>query len=353
MTQDTRRLALARDRGVLAGVQLYAQLAVGLAVFLYDRVSTPGYWSLLLTAPYLALIWALARQAKKRLEAGPAAVSLGRGLSMALALLCLLDAQLVFYALCAVAADVLPDLPPLSAPLALALTMGLCLSDARSRCALPRMARLIRWIAAGALGFCMLCALPCGKAAHFFPLLGRGLDTVGRGALWMCGACAGCVWSWLLPAEEGPAPGKTLLFPLAYGLLAGVATMLVSVWLMPFFFMARPETAGWRLLALTNMTPSVPAWSLNVLGLAAVLLPALCASLSQASDLLGRFCVRSRPSPVLAFMLPCLLIPASALPGALETLVRIAPWRAAATPAALLLLIAGVHLKRRKSCNAR
>jgi hypothetical protein len=43
--------------------------------------------------------------------------------------------------------------------------------------------------------------------------------------------------------------------------------MLFSVWLMPVYAMARRETLGWRLLLLTNMTPSIPAWSMEALAL--------------------------------------------------------------------------------------
>lgn len=350
--KNARCLALARDRGVLSGVQLYAQTAVGLALYLYDRVSTPGYLSLLLTLPYLLAVSALARRAKKRAENGDpwGSGSLGRGLSLAAALVCMLDAQLLFFALCAIAEDVMPDLPPLTAALTLALAMGLSVSGCHARDALPRLARPVRWFAAAALGFCALSALPYGQADHFFPLLGSGHASVGRGALWMCGACAGCVWTWLSPGGEECPPARTLLLPWARSAAAGIATMLISVWLMPFFFMARPETAGWRLLTLTNMTPSVPAWSLNVLGLCSVLLLALCASLSRAGELLIRFAGRDGPSPAFSFLLPLLLIPA-ALPstGAQDALVRAAPWRAAATVAILGMMLLRPRLSGRRT----
>ena len=346
-----RQRSRARELCALNGLQLYAQIAVGLALYLYDHVSTPGYLSLLCVAPFLLLMGRLGAALVRR--AGPEGVlalagkRAGRVLALCFFLVHAADALLLFLALCAVAEDVMPDLGAGWGAAAMALTLGLVLGKRRSGEALPRLARLIRWAAALTLGFCIVGAFPHGSAAHFFPLLGYGPFRILQGGLWMCGSAAGCV-SPLLSPENDPdavramADQRTLLPPLLLALAAGIVTMLCSVWLMPVYFMARPETLGWRLLVLTNMTPSVPAWSLNVMGLFFLLLTALCMSVRQAAVFLvpaGVSRAASVPAGLTALFPAALALPCILAPQAVQrALVDIAPLRAGIALAALLAL---------------
>ena len=54
--------ALAQDRAALCGISVYAQIFIGLALYLYGHVSTPGYLSVLLTIPFALLLVYLARK---------------------------------------------------------------------------------------------------------------------------------------------------------------------------------------------------------------------------------------------------------------------------------------------------
>lgn len=352
-----RRDARLRAQCSLSGMQLYAQIAIGLSLYLFDHVSTPGYLSLLLMLPYLALLCALAQFVKKR--AGSAedpfffAVGkrTGRMLMLPLILIHLMDALLLFFSLCAIAGDVMPDMSPMWVALFIALVTALSLSTSHLRQPQAQMAHMLRWLVAGMLGFCMLAAIPHGSAAHFFPLLGYGPGRIVRGGCWMCGSAAGAVWPMLSPAGTDSADRRQLFPALMRGWGAGVITMLFSVWLMPVYFMARPETLGWRLLVLTNMTPSVAAWSLEVVGLMLLMLLCLSASVSQAAGLTAR-CVGKRQAPPLWGMIFTLcLIPAGAfaLPGIQRFLTNAAPWRGAAALAVLLVMAFGAAVKKEKS----
>ena len=88
----------------------------------------------------------------------------------------------------------------------------------------------------------------------------------------MCGAESGCAWPLLMPQNpQTLSPMLTgkrkTVIPVLISILAGCATMAVSVWLMPFYAMARAETLGWRLMLVANMTPSIPAWSTETVGI--------------------------------------------------------------------------------------
>ena len=335
-----RRLSQAKEITGLAGLQSYAQIAVGLSLYLYGHVSTPGYLSILLTLPYLLLICALARRAG----------TLGSGvrsrvLKMAGALILLLDGLAVFFALHAIASEVMPEWSGGWTAAALALAVGVALGIPGAGASLPRLSRLIQWAAALMLGFCMVCALPYGSAAHFFPLLGYGPGSILRGGLWMCGCVSGGVWPMLMSSDEPEETpllreGRVLLPPLLAALAAGIVTMLFSVWLMPVYFMARQARLGWRLLVLTNMTPSVPAWSMNVVGLLLLFLLALAASVRQAALLLTPAARSSPVSPWLtAGILGMMALLCACAPGEIERLLLWAgPLRAAVTLILLLLL---------------
>ncbi len=338
--QAQRGDALAKEQCALAGMAVYAQIFLGLALYLYDHVSTPGYFSLFLTFPYQILLILWARKLVGRVAGDGGVLSLtgsfsGKFLTLLLFLSALLDALIVFFGMNALIADMMTDLPPWAAPLTVVLFTSLSLMQPGNH-ALPRLSRVLRWIVGGMLLYCFAAALPHGRADHFFPLLGYGIERIGQGAVWMCGAVSGCCAPLLMAGEESalrPLQKKksTLYLPVLLSLSAGIVTMLVSVWLMPVSALAQPHTLGWKIMLVTHMTPSVAAWSLEFLGLTLMLLLALCENLDRASRLLARSGGRRQAPRLLTAALTWLLLPTAFLPAQTwqRVLIALAPYRAA------------------------
>ena len=339
LLRGQRTRSLAGDQCALCGLQMYAQIFVGLALYVYDHVSAPGYLSLLLTAPYLLTVLLWARRLARFAPADGGLMDLATGgtrraLSLLLFLSAMLDGALLFHGLCAVALDVMTDLSPWAVGLAVAGFAALSLWQ-RGDHALSRLAHALQWLILALLLYCAGAALPHGKSAHFFPILGYGAERIGAGALWLCGAVSGCAWPLLYPEKPCGALAlterrSTLLRPALLALLAGVGTMLCSVWLMPVYALARPYTLGWRMLLLTHMTPSVAAWSLEFAGVTLLLMLTLCHSLCRAGEMLAMAGGR-KEAP--AFLPALLIAPLLPLRGAgewaaAEALIRFAPWRA-------------------------
>ena len=341
-----RRQAITLDESLLGGLTMYAQLLVGLALYAYDHIGTPGSLSLLLTLPYLlvTLLWAR-RLAKRAPGAGLLSLASGwmkRSLASFLLPAALMDAVLLFYGLCAMIADAMTDVPPAFAALAVAAFAALSLFRQGDQ-ALGRLARLLLPVILGLLLYCAAAALPHGKAAHFFPLLGPGPARILEGALWLCGAVSGCVWP-LVTNKTSGAPDALLrpnppLRPALLSLAAGILTMLLAVWLMPAYALARPYTTGWRMLLVTHMTPSTAAWSMEFIGLTLLLLLGLCECLSRAGRMLLIIGNR-RSAPLLPLALSLFLLPFGAGKNAAfeQTLISLAPWRAVIPPLALAVL---------------
>ena len=331
--------ALAKEQCALSSLAVYAHILLGLALYLYEHVSTPGYFSLFLTLPYQILLILWARKLGERAADSGGLLALTGGfsakcLALLLFLSALLDAVIVFFCLNALIGDMMTDLPPWAAPTAVILATVLSLSQPGNH-ALPRLSRVLRWIVGGMLLYCFAAALPHGRAAHFFPLLGYGVGRIGQGAVWMCGAVSGCVSPLLMADEQSslhPLLRKksTLFLPILLSLAAGIVTMLVSVWLMPVSALAQPYTLGWKLMLVTHMTPSVAAWSLEFLGLTLLLMLALCESLMRASVLLARSGGQRKTPRVLPAALSCLLLPTAFLPteAVQRGLIALAPCRA-------------------------
>ena len=152
---------------------------------------------------------------------------------------------------------------------------------------------------------------------------------------------ASCVWPLLARGENDHPAGyfPALLSPLAAAGF-GIVTYLAAVWLMPVYAMERPQSLGWRMLLLVHMTPSVPAWSMAVIGLTLLLLTALSYSVSQAAFALAQFGGSQKTPRFLYAALFLLLIPACVLdPDAAQAaLAAAAPWRTLAYFALLCLL---------------
>ncbi len=355
MTQ--RRQAFIRDRYMLGALSTYAQICIGFSLYLYGRVSTPGYISLLLTVPavlpHFLMGWFLHRRKKPgRTVAASAAGAVGeKAFALCFSLLHLLDAQIAFFALCAMARDVMPDAERL--PFALAAAF-FCACGGADQNSLSRLGCFLKWIIAALALYGASISFPHGKISHFYPLLGYGASSILRGALWMSGAVVSGVWP-LLNREENEPPVSFFTaarFPLAaVGL--GIFTYLTAVWLMPVYAMSRPESVGWRILLIAHMTPSVPAWSAAVIGLLLLLLTAVSGSVSQAALALSRLGGKRKPPRFLHAALLFLLVPACAInpDTAQKILTAAAPWRAAAA-LALLSMLCLVSLLRRKQKNA-
>ncbi len=264
-----RRTASLRDKSGLNALSVYAQLCVGFSLYLYGQVSTPGYLSALLTAPLLLLFFLPARFLARRKKPGISVTVSAAGANgskiffLCFSLLHLLDAQLAFFTLCAVVRDVMPDFERTAVALASALFCALGGGEDEG---LSRLSRPLKWLIGALLLYCVVIAVPHGRAAHFFPLLGYGPASILGGTLWISGAVASAVWP-LLTREDTEPPRRfflTLRAPLL-ALALGIVTYLASVWLMPVYVMQRPESLGWRMLLLVHMTPSVPAWSMEVI----------------------------------------------------------------------------------------
>ena len=330
-----RRMASLRDKSSMNALSVYAQLCIGFSLYLYGQVSTPGYLSALLTVPILLLLfllgWFLSRRKKTGLSVLVSAAGTGgaKFIFLCFFLLHLLDAQIVFFALCAVVRDVMPVFGRVAAALAAALSCALGGGDDES---LYRLSRPLKWLIGVLLLYCVIISMPHGSASHFFPLLGWGPASILQGALWMSGGLASAVWP-LLTSEDQERPQgffSAFRFPLA-AIGLGVFTYLVSVWLMPVYAMQRPESLGWCMLLLVHMTPSVPAWSMEVIGLMLLLLAASTYSASQASKALSQFGGKQKTPRFLTAALLFLLVPACAInPDSMqEMLAAAAPWRAA------------------------
>ncbi len=356
--------ALGRDQSALAAMSVFAQLWISFALYLYGHVSTPGAFSLLLTLPYLLLIWFMGRFLARGAKQGEDAVASAVGNKAAKAfyflfsLLHFMDAQLTLYAFCAVAGDVMPGHSALSTTLAVALLCFAAL-DRDPENVLPRLARLLKWAVGALLLYCALIALPYGKTAHFFPLLGFGPSTIGKGAFWLCGAVSGGVWPLILP-QSGEIQRlmaqkpRICLKPWLISVGAGLAMYGLSVWLLPVYAMARPQSLGWRMLAVTHMTPSVPAWSMEVMGLFLLLLLSLAHSVFLSAKLIERGAGKKKRIRFLPLLLLLLLCPASILklPSINLFLVSAAPLRGVAALGLLAALCLCSLMKRKKESAA-
>ena len=346
---DQRQKAFVCDQCALNAFAMYAQIIIGFALYLYDHVSTPGWISLLLTFPYLFILIWLSSLLLGRCRAGENLIfsAVGKGLSSVFYFLFsfvfFIDALLAFYALCAIMRDVMPDHSAWTGSVFIAVICFLSIKDNQAN-VLPCLGRFLKWLVGGLLLYCFAIALPYGKTAHFFPLLGYGTGSIFQGALWMCGALSTAAAPLLLANSNEK---KTILDknaivirPFFLAFLLALLTYWISVWLLPVYAMARPEAFGWRLLLVTHMTPSVPAWSMEVISLILLFLLSLCHSVSQASRFFS-LCMKKEKEPrflaafFLAFMIP---IGALRLPEIHQFFLSVAPWRGGIALCLLLLL---------------
>ena len=361
--QNTQELYAMRQRSqaleqcILSGISLFAQLLIGMAFYLYDHVSTPGYLSILLGVPFALLLaffsFSLYRRAPQGCCLLLAGKTGGKWLARLLSLIFLLDAQMAAFAISAILSDVLPHFSPLLTMLAVSLMMAAAIGG-EEQYALPRLSRLLRWPLWAALLLCGLAALPHGSLAYLSPPLGRGMDTILQGGLWMSGCLSGACCPLILPGsikKLSSLPEKRSLFlrPLIVSLLAACLYALLIACTLPFFALARPENLGFRLLLFTKISGSALSWSLLVVSMLFLLLIALAAGVLRAAGLLSWTHGKKHSPPLLTLGLLLLISPAAALKTLplQQALITVAPFRGAAALLVLLLLWL-LSLKHRK-----
>ena len=142
-----------------------------------------------------------------------------------------------------------------------------------------------------------------------------------------------------------------VLVPLS--ILAGCAVMLVSVWLMPVYAMSRSETLGWRLLLMINMTPSIPAWSMETVGVLLLFFLALSNSANEASTLIAGMAGKESASGWVTLLLLLLLLPCAVFQfdAVLDTLSTAASFRGPVTLFIVLFLYIGGLLHRKEAAK--
>ncbi len=357
--------ALAEDRCALSGISVYTQIFIGMALYLYGHVSTPGYLSILLTIPFAFLLLFLARRTGRNAEGqnGVIACAAGkRGTKIVLflfLLLHLMNAQLIFVSLCAMLLDAMPEHSLWKMTLLVVPVLAWA-NSGRQEDALARLSRFLKWVIFLLLLSAFLSAAPHGRAAHFFPVLGYGWKSIVHGGLWMCGAVWSCAWPLLMPQNpQTLSPMLTgkrkTVIPVLISILAGCATMAVSVWLMPFYAMARAETMGWRLMLVANMTPSIPAWSTETVGILLLFFLSLSHSASQVSALAAQMAGKRESSGWVTLLLLLALVPCAVMQDAAmqETLIHLAFWRGPVTLILLLGLYLSSTIQKKKRQNGK
>lgn len=358
-----RNRAYALEQYALSGLNLYGQIAIGLSLYLYSHASTAGYLSLLALLPFcLALVLGSLHICRKRKPGQTPLVSaLGKPVagivSVALAAVSLLDAQLAAFVLCAVLSDVLPQVSSLWVALAVAVVSALAVGGG-DEYGLPRLARLIRWVLLLMIGFCAATAAPYGSPGHLAPWLGQGLPSIAHGAFWMSGCAGSCCLPLLLPQRDSnlqslcqeARPGiRSMLCCLGLG----AATALFSAFLLPFYALSRKETVGWRMMLLSNVSPSLPAWSLLLCAVLFLLLMLQATGVTRAAALISHAAGRRQVSPGLLTLLFLLLVPLAALntTDAEQLLIALSPWRGAVAIGAVGLGLIGSALGQRRKTD--
>lgn len=289
-----------RNHFTLSAVLLYAQLVIGCGFWLYHRVGTPGYMSiLLLVLPMTGLYFISCYLAEKpAIREGIA----GKGAHILLFACLMLDAQLSLYAFTAIVREILPDYNTALITLVTLLCVLPALRRQHSH-ALPSFARLLRYPLLLGLGFSMLGAMRFGRMDHLFPLLGRGAESILSGALWMGAALSAALTPLFIhtPPSGRQQKGRGYL-SLLLGLLLGAGTALAAAYLLPYHFLTLPDALGARLLMPIKVHPALIAWSVTVCLMMLLMLLSLAASLSRGIHMLSH--TIGRPvRPWLAFLL--------------------------------------------------
>ena len=283
---------------------MYAQLLSMSALELLSVASTGAYFSALLTAVPLALLYFLSSLCAKR-----RAYAMPRALEAVFALLFFSDMAVCMLSLTElVCAYVLPGTPRLAVALASAGLTGIFLTG-RRRGGARRCAACLTGFFLTALIVCLWYALPEGEAGHLFPLLGYGGGQILRGGVYMLGG----VWSaGALPffAEGKKTPEmkkeRPYLLPLLTLLLFALLMFLYA------FLLPSPLLPGkWgfvlQLQLIMEMSPSILSWSLMLISRMLLFLSAFAAAGDSACECLHR-ALKKRSAPILPLMLVSALV---------------------------------------------
>lgn len=314
---------MTKDPWALSALHLYAQVSVGLSLYLYGEVSAPSWLSVLLAAPALALLAVLLHRGAARK---------GPGLSWLPGIAFLLDTLYAFFALCSLLRDLSTGLDVRVVSPLYALLLGGALFCVPDRDALPRLGKMLLPLLLPLLIFCLSCALGRGRADRFFPLLGFGPLPILNGTMWVLGASATALTPLLSPAQSP----KKALPRLLLALLFASVTAAAAAWLLPARALSAPRTAGWRLMLIAHLTPSVPCWSAQAAALLLLLMLSVCTGARQGMSMLAGSIKKTRTASILSalFLLMTALILSAREEEIRALLMCIGPWRIVPVPAA-------------------
>lgn len=341
--QGQRRGEALGNHYTLSACLMYVQVVIGLALVVYQRVSTPGYISvLLLLLPMAGLYYLSCRISAAEGAAASLPGRIGEGLLFG----CLfLDAQLSLYAFVAIVREILPDYSNAVIALVTLLCVVPSLKHQNSH-ALPSLSRLLKYPLLIGLGLSMLGAYRVGSWDHLFPLLGRGSGQILTGSVWLLSALSAALTPLYIHDQPLDAMSKRRGFrALLLGLLLGAATAFYSAYLLPYYFLARPATLGAQLLLPVKVYPALVSWSVMVCLLMLLLLVSLSASLSRGLHLLSHSIGRTIGTWPAFLLVP---LPAFSTDIARRMAGNLAQVRIGCMAGALLLFAAACFCKKRR-----
>ena len=320
---------MTEDPWALAALHLYAQVSVGLSLYLYGEVATPSWLSVLLAALALLLLAYLLHRGAARKSPAP-------GLSWLPGIAFLMDALYAFFALCSLLRDLSTGLDVRVVSPLYALLLGGALFCVPDRDALPRLGKLLLPLLLPLLVFCLVCTFGRGRDDRFFPLLGFGPLSILKGTMWTLGASATALTPLLSPAQSL----RKALPRLLLALLFASVTAAAAAWLLPARALSAPRTAGWRLMLIAHLTPSVPCWSAQAAALLLLLMLAVCTGARQGMNMLAGSVKKNRAANILAalFLLMTALVLTAREEETRALLLRIGPWRIVPVLAAGIVL---------------
>ncbi|MBE5776357.1 MAG: hypothetical protein E7326_02470 [Clostridiales bacterium] len=353
--------AYVSDQYKLSALCLLALLWLSHSLFLADRVSTPSYLSVLLFLMPLAVLHGVCLFLSRRAEGGSTLTALlprflGRGMECLIGLSLLCDAV---FLLCGLASLLGEMLPALRRYMIVPLIGAFCfLSMLRNKhFALLRLSGFLFLPLLIGIFLSAAPALKEGHFHHFFPLLGSGPASIGKGALWLCGNLGCACLPLLIPGEKeslsrmrqkGKRRGGGFLFLLS---LYALLVIAMYTYLLPPYALTEQLSMGERLLLPVQISSSVPGWSLYVCSLILLLLVCYTGLISRSAAFLHGSCTKEdHPSDLLILVLILLSLPCAFFYAhdVQDYLVLLLPYRALPYLAALTLASIGALIKAGK-----
>lgn len=357
--------AYVSDQYKLSALCLFSLIWLSHSLFLADHVSTPAYLSVLLFFITLAATHGLCLFLSRKASGGSTLTQLlprflGRALECLIGLSLLCDAIFLLCGLASLLGEMLPAIRRYRiVPLIGAFTF---LSMLRNKhFALLRLAGFLFLPLVAGIFLSAAPALKEGHFHHFFPLLGGGPVSIGKGTLWLCGNLGCACLPLLLPGEKeslsrmrqkGKRRGGGYLLLLA---LCALLVIAMYTYLLPPYALTEQLSMGERLLLPVQISSSVPGWSLYVCSLILLLFVSYTGLISRSAAFLHGSCTREdHPSDLLLLLLILLSLPFAFLYAhdVQDYLLLLLPYRAIPYLAALALASIGVLIKavkRRKT----